>query len=43
MGHVILAIDLGTTNVKAGIFDGVRLVVTASAAIRTKHPGPGRA
>ena len=39
----ILAIDLGTTNAKAGVFDGVRLVASASAPIRTEHPGPGRA
>ena len=39
----ILAIDLGTTNAKAGVFDGARLVARASGAIRTEHPGPGRA
>ncbi|MEA2610113.1 MAG: xylulokinase [Chloroflexota bacterium] len=39
----ILAIDLGTTNAKAGIFDRTRLVASASGPIRTAFPGPGRA
>jgi sugar (pentulose or hexulose) kinase len=43
VGLPILAIDLGTTNAKAGVFDGPRLVATASGAIRTEHPAPGRA
>ena len=41
--HVIVAIDLGTTNAKVGVFDGPRLLATASRAIQTVHPGPGRA
>ncbi len=39
----ILAIDLGTTNAKVGVFDETRLLATASSAIPTTRPGPGRA
>jgi xylulokinase len=39
----IVAIDLGTTNAKAGVFIGTRLAASATVPIRTTHPGPGLA
>lgn len=43
IGPIVLAIDLGTTNAKAGLYDGGRLIASTSGAVRTLHPGPGRA
>lgn len=39
----ILAIDLGTTNAKAAIFRGTRLLNRASRRIETIHPAPDEA
>ena len=41
--HTTVAIDLGTTNAKVGVFAGARLVATASRPIETTHPAPGQA
>jgi xylulokinase len=40
-GPRIIAIDLGTTNVKVGLFEGPRLVASADGPITTTHPERG--
>lgn len=42
-GPRILAIDLGTSACKVGIFEDGLITAEASEPIRTTHPGPGRA
>jgi xylulokinase len=39
----LLAVDLGTSSLKAGLYEGGALIATAHEPLVTSHPGPGLA